>query len=539
MSDKKNPSNQQNKANQRQPETKKPDVKATAETKKPEVNTTQGNKPTTSGTAQANKADNKPQTGLNKGADPKVAPSQKPAAQTPKPDPKVTSSKPAATQTPNKAQSAQKSPATSTDSMSSKANTPPPASRTNHKANSGSGKGNILPLVISLVALGVGGYGVYLGMNQPADPNIAELKQSVQSLNEAQSQQVSADEIESLKKDIQQIQEQQVSDQQIQSLIDQSIKSAGDEQQKAFSAQLAEQSAAASQPTGLSKQDVQTMIKSALSSAGGDAPKVDLSEEMAQIESYKQEIAQLAEQTQNTIGSQLKQAQTQISENKAQPLVYPLINNLSLANIASDSRQYDTAARYLQQAEESFSSLHLDQPPYANFAGKISEMAAQYDQLAASENPSTKVAGLIAGIDEWPFKTPESENLLASNEQAATDDWSAKLKSVGNDILTSTVSITNNDAAGLDWVSKNPALQQIVRENVRLDLSMARNLLATGEFDAYQSLAETLSTQIERYFDTNNEAVSGALQTLSDAGQAQASETPDIASLISELQQAK
>lgn len=448
--------------------------------------------------------------------------------------------------------------AANTSAHNKENNTPPPPSKPS------AAKQSPLPLIISLLALGVGGYALYNSMQQPQanSGEVQKLQEQVSQLQNALADKTDKGDLSTLDQNIQNLKEQLnelkaapaggIDEAQIRALISKQV----DQAKKSFKPQP--QQAA---QTGLDKEQVSTMIKEALVSNSADAagnaqPAIDFSSEIntikqnkADIEQYLQQIkqegeslksslTQAAEQAKSSLNDSISQAEQKITAADQQPIVYPLINALTLAEVASNARQFGVASQYLHQAKISFDDLHLNQEPYAKFAGKIEELAQKTAALAKQQNSQQEIDNIINNVNSWPFISTDPENVL--DHQAAdkpTSSWKDDIKSIGNSILSSTVTITKNDAAGLTWVNENPHLQQIIRENVRLDLAMVRNALLIGDQERAQQIAATLKEQVAHYFDTDAGQVKQAMSKLGELTQQQ-SDKPDIAALIQSIQQA-
>ncbi|MBV7434120.1 uroporphyrinogen-III C-methyltransferase [Cardiobacteriaceae bacterium TAE3-ERU3] len=441
--------------------------------------------------------------------------------------------------------------------------TPPPTP----PSKNGPSKRSPLPLIISLIALGVSGYALYSSMQQAqSNPEeVQKLQEQIAQLQSSIAEKTNKGDVSKLDESIKSLENQVgelksapaqgLGEAQIQSLIAEQVDQAKQSLQESATSQPQQ----AGQPT-LSKEQVSTMIKEALiSSADGGKnaqPAIDLSSEInaikqnkAEIEQYLEQIkqqgeslksalSQTAEQAQSNLSKSVSQAEQKITAADQQPIVYPLINTLTLAEVASNAHQFGLASQYLQQAKASFDDLHLNQQPYAQFAGQIEELAQKTKALAKQQNSQQEIDNMINSVGNWPFISTDPENVLDNKpSNKPTESWKDDIKHIGNSILSSTVTITKNDAAGLTWVNENPHLQEIIRENVRLDLAMIRNALLVGDQERAQQIAATLHDRVAHYFDTNAEQVKQAMNQLSELTQQQ-NDKPDIAALIKSIQQA-
>lgn len=103
--------------------------------------------------------------------------------------------------------------------------------------------------------------------------------------------------------------------------------------------------------------------------------------------------------------------------------------------------------------------------------------------------------------------------------------------------MSKTITVAKNDESGITWINKNPYLQQVIRENMRLDLGMIRNALLLGDTARAQSVLKTVQEQSARYFNTQADIVKNALATL-ETLTTPSSNTPDIAALITSIKNA-
>lgn len=288
-------------------------------------------------------------------------------------------------------------------------------------------------------------------------------------------------------------------------------------------------------PQGLSREDVQSQIKQALATfAQGSQPTIDFSDEIAKVQASeataKQILAQIegqAAQFDNRVQQALADAQKQLAalaDSRASTL-----NLVTLAQLVGHAGQYQAAAQYLQQA-----AAHLAAGDNAEWQSALADAAQRFRQLASQPAPHAAIDHLIARVGEWPIRNSGASNLIAPDAGAAPQTLLDKVKHVGREIIAHTVTVVPLDDEGLAWINANPALQNIIRQNVRLDLAFARNALHMQDSAAYASIAATLKTEIERYFDASNAEVKNALETLARLESAQHT-LPDLAPLIQAL----
>lgn len=326
-----------------------------------------------------------------------------------------------------------------------------------------------------------------------------------------------------------------------------------------------EKIAAIAKQHSMTTEQVKTLVNQALANFAQEGHKIDLSQEIAAVQKSEAGAREVLQQIQtkaqgieaNTDAAVAKiQAQANhISaslEQKIQTLQetlgatthatvnpYPLLNALKMAQFAAADNNYSAAKAYLDQAEESFSLFGLNSAPYADFHKVVTELRTQYGILAGQPSPALRLDKVMANISKWPFKNVNPINLLADKKtEDVPKDWKDRIKGIGQNILENTVTVTPIDDAGLAWVNANEALQNLLRENVRLDLAFARNALQLHDYSNYASVSERLKTEIERYFDSTNDYVAGALDTLTQL-KTQVEHTPNISALIQQIEQAQ
>lgn len=295
-------------------------------------------------------------------------------------------------------------------------------------------------------------------------------------------------------------------------------------------------------PKTLERGDVQSLVKQELATFAqtldGNRPALDFSDEIAKVQTSeanaKQVLAQIeqsAAQLDGRIRQALADAEKRLS-NMADSQS-SLINLLSLAQLAGHAGQYQAAAQYLQQA-----AALLPGTEQASWQGAVNDAAQTYRELSTRPAPAGTVDGLIARVGEWPLRDSGAQNLLAADAEARPQTFMDTVRQVGNDILASTVTVTPLDDEGMAWINHNPALQNIIRQNVRLDLAFARNALQMRDKAAFTQITATLKGQIERYFDTGNADVAAALETLARLDGTQ-TDLPDLAPMIQTLRNAR
>ena len=294
-----------------------------------------------------------------------------------------------------------------------------------------------------------------------------------------------------------------------------------------------EQIAAIVTANSINRDDAESLIKQELASFAQGETKIDLSKEIAAVQSSEAAAKAAVQQ----IDEKRVLIEHALAQNNSSANPYPLINALKMAQIAANDGNYSAAKAYLDQAGATFTLFNLGQSNYAAYQDELTKLRTQYAVLAAQATPAAQIDAIIATLPAWPYKNVDPVNLLAPKEDAQAADWKDRLKGVGQNILAKTVTVTKIDDAGLTWIQTNEALQIILKENLRLDLAYARNALQLHDQTAYAATADRLQAEITRLFDTNNQHVAAALSTL-DALKNPNSDAPDIAALIEKLEQA-
>lgn len=431
-------------------------------------------------------------------------------------------------------------------------------------------KGNglaLLALIIGGIGTGIGIYNIEqlskfgenftLGQENPA---IAQLEVTIQKQGQRLENFATTAQIDNLNQQVQTLaQAQQKTDidkAQVEALIHDAVSAAETAPEKI--AEIAKQHS-------ITPEQVKSLVNQALADFAQGEHKIDLSQEIAavqkseagarevlnQIQAQAQGIESNADaaiakiQTQaNTVSDALAHKIQQLQESlnasaqvAANP--YPLLNALRMAQFAAADNNYPAAKNYLDRAEESFALFGLNSAPYAHFRKAVTQLRTEYGILAGQPSPALRLDKLMTTIKKWPFKDVNPINLLAEKKANDTPkDWKDKIKGIGQNILENTVTVTPIDDAGLAWVNANEALQNLLRENVRLDLAFARNALQLHDNSEYITVVERLKTEIERYFDKNNDYVAAALDTLKQL-KTQLEQTPaaNISALIEQIEQ--
>lgn len=294
-----------------------------------------------------------------------------------------------------------------------------------------------------------------------------------------------------------------------------------------------EQIAAIVAANSISREQAESLIKQELATFAQGETKIDLSKEIAAVQSSEAAAKAAVQQ----IDEKRVLIEHALAQNNSSANPYPLINALKMAQIAANDGNYSAAKAYLDQAGATFTLFNLGQSNYAAYQDELTKLRTQYAVLAAQATPAAQIDAIIATLPAWPYKNVDPVNLLAPKEDAQAADWKDRLKGVGQNILAQTVTVTKIDDAGLTWIQTNEALQIILKENLRLDLAYARNALQLHDQAAYAATADRLRGEIERLFDSSNNNVAAALATLEQLKTGN-SNAPDIAALTEKLEQA-
>lgn len=291
-------------------------------------------------------------------------------------------------------------------------------------------------------------------------------------------------------------------------------------------------------PKAMDRAAVQSLVKQELATfaqtLGGSQPTLDFSDEIAKVEASEARSKQILadiEKNAAQLDSRLQQALADAEKQLAElaDSRASVLNLVTLAQLAGHARQYQAAAQYLQQA-----NAHLAAGDNAEWQGALADAAQRFQQLASQPSPHAAIDHLITRVDEWPIRNSNASNLIAPDAATVPKTLIDKVKHVGHEIIAHTVTVVPLDDEGLAWINHNPVLQNIIRQNVRLDLAFARNALQMQDSVAYANIAATLKTEIERYFDASSAEVRSALETLSKLESAQQT-LPDLAPAIQAL----
>lgn len=415
--------------------------------------------------------------------------------------------------------------------------TPPPAPPKAPPAAAKDGRGNTLSLIALAVAAGalVLGFVQHQMQGSQFSNEITALQKNLAAAQQSVDQQQTA--LAALRNDLAALSPAAagLDRDAVNALID----AKGQDLQAALEAKTAAQLSAL--PASLARADVQSLIKQELATFAQNQdsgrPSLDFSDEIAKVQaseaSAKQVLAQI-EQSAAQLDSRVQQALTE-AETRLNAIAdsrNSALNLLTLAQLSAYAGQYQAAAQYAQQAAS-----HLPGTEQASWQGALADAAQQYQQLAALPSANAALDQLIARVGEWPIRDSGQQNLLANAEEAAPQTLVDKVRHVGNEILANTVTVIPLDEEGLVWINENPALQNIIRQNVRLDLAFARNALQMQDKAAFVQISTTLKGEIERYFDVSHAEVAAALDTLNQLESAHVN-LPDLAPLIQTLRSA-
>ena len=291
----------------------------------------------------------------------------------------------------------------------------------------------------------------------------------------------------------------------------------------------------------INRDAVESLIKQELASFAQGETKIDLSKEIAAVQSSEaaakaavQQIDDKAQAFARELDEKRVLVEHALAQNNNSINPFPLINALKMAQIAANDGNYNAAKAYLEQAGATYTLFNLGQSNYAQYQDELAKLRSDYAVLAAQATPAAQIDAIIATLPAWPYKNVDP---LAHEETVKAADWKERLKGIGADILKKTITVREIDDAGLTWIQANDALQIILKENLRLDLAYARNALQLHDQAAYAATADRLHSDIERLFDANNDNVAAALATLESLKNS-GGNAPDIAALIEKLEQA-
>ena len=384
-----------------------------------------------------------------------------------------------------------------------------------------SGRGlAILALLVSVAVAGGGAY-TLKQFSETYSDTVAQVALQMQTQESAQQNYASSSQLDDLALRLNNLEKQTQALNNLDSTIDAAVaaRQTSDEQIAAIVA-----------ANSISREQAESLIKQELATFAQGETKIDLSKEIAAVQS-SEAAAKAAVQQIDEKRVLIEHALAQ-SNSSANP--YPLINALKMAQIAANDGNYSAAKAYLDQAGATFTLFNLGQSNYAAYQDELTKLRTQYAVLAAQATPAAQIDAIIATLPAWPYK---NANPLARKTEVKAADWKERLKGVGADILDKTITVSEIDDAGLTWIQANEALQIILKENLRLDLAYARNALQLHDQAAYAVTADRLHDEIERLFDSSNNNVATALATLEQLKTGN-SNAPDIAALTEKLEQA-
>ncbi len=166
------------------------------------------------------------------------------------------------------------------------------------------------------------------------------------------------------------------------------------------------------------------------------------------------------------------------------------------------------------------------------------------DELAAldgAEMPdiagaSLKLSSLAGTIDALPIAQPVEE---ADADEAADDDEESTLGKAWGSVkgaMGNLVRVTPVEDANL--VALSPDAQEFLRSNIALQLQAARLALLRGEQAIFVQTLDDTTLLLNTYFDTDSDAVSSALATISEVREENYSgDLPDISASLRLLRQ--
>ena len=384
-----------------------------------------------------------------------------------------------------------------------------------------SGRGlAILALLVSVAVAGGGAY-TLKQFSETYSDTVAQVALQMQTQESAQQNYASNSQVDDLALRLNNLEKQTQALNNLDSTIDAAVaaRQTSDEQIAAIVA-----------ANSISREQAESLIKQELATFAQGETKIDLSKEIAAVQSSEAAAKAAVQQ----IDEKRVLIEHALAQNNSSANPYPLINALKMAQIAANDGNYSAAKAYLDQAGATFTLFNLGQSNYAAYQDELTKLRTQYAVLAAQATPAAQIDAIIATLPAWPYK---NANPLARKTEVKAADWKERLKGVGADILDKTITVSEIDDAGLTWIQANEALQIILKENLRLDLAYARNALQLHDQAAYAVTADRLHDEIERLFDSSNNNVATALATLEQLKTGN-SNAPDIAALTEKLEQA-
>ena len=384
-----------------------------------------------------------------------------------------------------------------------------------------SGRGlAILALLVSVAVAGGGAY-TLKQFSETYSDTVAQVALQMQTQESAQQNYASNSQVDDLALRLNNLEKQTQALNNLDSTIDAAVaaRQTSDEQIAAIVA-----------ANSISREQAESLIKQELATFAQGETKIDLSKEIAAVQSSEAAAKAAVQQ----IDEKRVLIEHALAQNNSSANPYPLINALKMAQIAANDGNYSAAKAYLDQAGATFTLFNLGQSNYAAYQDELTKLRTQYAVLAAQATPAAQIDAIIATLPAWPYK---NANPLARKTEVKAADWKERLKGVGADILDKTITVSEIDDAGLTWIQANEALQIILKENLRLDLAYARNALQLHDQAAYAATADRLRGEIERLFDSSNNNVAAALATLEQLKTGN-SNAPDIAALTEKLEQA-
>ena len=146
------------------------------------------------------------------------------------------------------------------------------------------------------------------------------------------------------------------------------------------------------------------------------------------------------------------------------------------------------------------------------------------------------LASLAGVIDSLPLATADQNDEVAGDgeeEGNAGRAWQSF-----KDSMSGLVKITPPDRAKLELLS--PDAEYFLRNNIAMQLQAARLALLRGEQAVFDQALADAASLLETYFDTSNEQVTTALQTLEGVRQSVVTAAaPDISESLRLLRQFK
>ncbi len=249
-------------------------------------------------------------------------------------------------------------------------------------------------------------------------------------------------------------------------------------------------------------------------SAQANAEKLDelqstLSQEVAAMADTSLQLGQLEQQVTGLTGSDASRRNRFL---RAEAVYYLRIANARVL-LARDVR---TGVSALQLADDKLRE--TGDPALVSVRAKLSEELATLRAVPEVDTTgiSFRLQSLAGQVGEWPTVHPVPDSFkqeLPGLDQSGENAW-LRFKNTVEEIFDSIVSVRRNDAP--PELQLSAVEQALVVESIRTELQLARLTLISGDIALYRQSLQGAATQIPRYFDKEDSAVSAALTTVEE-----------------------